>query len=165
MIPQRTESSHYTHAPDPRAWLERFPSARRSAIANWYHYAVRNGASTPVAVAHQVRQTVQRRLQWTSAPTETAYLQAVLDALQTDRAGALAYAQSVIDYEHLPYEARQRLKAERTTPYLQEAMRGQPVTEKQVTYLRALGHTGPYPEDRAAASALIDRLKCEGGRP
>ena len=170
MIPHQThtlpsESHCDEHAAEPRAWLEHIPTPRRSGVANCFHGAVRGGHRTPDAVVHQVQQTMQRRLQWTSAPTETAYLQAVLDALQTDRAGALAYAQSVIDYEHLPYETRQRLKAARTTPYLQEAMRGQPVSEKQVAYLRALGYTGPCPEDRAAASALIDRLKCEGGRP
>jgi hypothetical protein len=96
---------------------------------------------------------------------ERAHLQAVLDALPNDRAGALAFAQAVIDFERLPYEARQRVKAERAAPYLEQAMRGKPVTERQVAFLRTLGYTGPQPEDRAAASTLIDRLKREGGRP
>src|SRR5262245_54435630 len=96
-------------SPDPRAWLEPFPAPRRSGIANIFHCTVRDGHSTPDAVVCQVRQKVQRRLQWISTPTETAHLQAVLDALQTDYAGALAYAQSVLDFERLPYEARQRV--------------------------------------------------------
>src|SRR5712691_9319554 len=143
---------------DPRAWLEHFPANRRSALANWFHYAVRGGSRTPAAVVHQVQQTVQRRLQWASAHTVDAHLCAVLEVLQTDRAGAVAYAESVLSYEQLPDEARQRVKAERATPYLQEAMRGKPVTEKQTALLRRLGYTGAPPEDRAAASALIDRL-------
>jgi hypothetical protein len=65
----------------------------------------------------------------------------------------------------IEYEDRQRVKAERAAPYLQRAMRGQPVTAKQTAYLQALGYAGPQPEDRAAASALIDSLKREGGRP
>ena len=148
-----------------RRWLEQFPAPRRSAIANWYHYAVRNSACSPADVVHQVMQTVQRRLQWARDPAETAHLHTVLKALQTDRSGALAYAASVIIYEYMPADARQQVKAERATLYLQEAMRGQLVTAKQTAYLRALGYTGPHPEDRAAASALIDRLKRGGGQP
>jgi hypothetical protein len=152
-------------ATDPRAWLERFPPARRSAIANWYHDAVRNGASTPAAVVQQVRQTVQRHLQWASAHPEEAHLHAVLESLQTDSARALAYAAAVITYEQMPYEARQRVKAERAVPYVQEAMRGQAVTEKQAAYLRALGYVGTLPADRAEASRLIDHWKRGGVRP
>lgn len=148
---------------DSRVWLEQFPAPRRSAIANWYHHAVRNGACAPAAVVHQVQQTLQRRLQWAREPTDTAHPHTVLKALQADHAGALAYAASVIAYECMPADARQQVKAERAVPYLQEAMRGQPVTEKQAAYLRALGYTGPHPEDRAAASALIDRFKRGGG--
>jgi hypothetical protein len=111
-----------------------------------------------------VQQTVQRRLQWASAPPEIAHLQAVREALQTDCAGACAYAQAVIDYERLPYDARQRVKAERATPYVQEAMRGKPVSERQTAFLRALGYAGIPPQDRATASALIDHLQRERGR-
>ena len=153
------------HIADPRAWLEHVPATRRSGVANWFHYAVRAGYTTSAAVLSQVQQTVQHRLQWASAHTDVTHLHAVLEALQTDRAGAVTYARAVIDYERLPYDARQRIKAARATPYLQEAMRGQPITTKQAAYLRALGYTGPQPEDRAAASALIDRLQQGGGRP
>ena len=163
MIPQ-SESSHYEHTTDPRAFLEHFLAPRRSVTANWFHDAVRGGATTPATVLHQVHQTVQRRLHWASPQTDVAHLQTVLTALQEDRDGALAHAQSVIDYERLPYEARQRMKAERANPYLQEAMGGKPVTERQTAFLRALGYAGPQPQDRATASALIDRLKREGGQ-
>jgi len=107
-----------------------------------------------VAVIHEL----QRRLQWGDDPT----LRVVLEQLQGDPAPALHYAETVIAYEHLPYDARQRVKAERATPYLLEAMRGKPVTDKQRTLLRALGYMGPQPEDRAAASALIHHLKRGG---
>lgn len=163
-VPRPTEPHPYDHDADPRAWLEHFPALCRSVIANWFHFSVRAGHCTTALVVHQVQQAVQRRLLWVSDPAEDAHLRTVLAALQTDRSGSLAYAQSVIDYEHLPYDARQRVKAERAVPYVQEAMRGQSVTEKQAAYLLALGHTGPQPEDRAAASALIDRLKREGVR-
>jgi hypothetical protein len=115
-------------------------------------------------VVHQVQQEVQCRLQWTSTPAQREHFHAVLEALQSDRVGALALAQDVINYEHMPYEARQRIKAERAAPYVQEAMRGKPVTEKQTAYLRALGYTGAPPGDRASASVLIARLSRGGAR-
>jgi len=153
------------HSADPRAWLEHLPANRRSAIANLFHHAVRGGHTTPATVVHQVQQEVHRRRQWASDHVDLEHLQTVLNAIEEDRTGAIAYAAAVIAYEQLPYDARQRVKAERAIPYLQEAMRGQPVTEKQTAYLRALRYTGPQPEDRAAASALIDQLTREGARP
>jgi hypothetical protein len=147
-----------------RAWLEHFPPHCRSPISNWFHNTVRGGATTPAAVLWQVQREAQGRLGATGHVVDP-YCQAILDLLQTDRAGALAYAEDVLAYERLPREERQRVKAERAAPYLQKAMRGQPVTAKQTAYLRALKYAGPPPEDRAAASALIDSLTREGGRP
>jgi hypothetical protein len=82
----------------------------------------------------------------------------VLTKLHDDRGAAMAYAQSVIDYEALPPERRQKVKAERTFAVLKEAMRDKTVTERQRNYLKVLRYTGPEPKDRAAASALIDQL-------
>src|SRR2546425_10432913 len=99
MVPQKAESSHHAHLTAARAWLEHFPDNRRSPIANWHHHAVRTGAHTPETVIQQVHQEAQRRLQWTSHPAERVHLQTVLEALQSDRTGALAYAASIIVYE------------------------------------------------------------------
>jgi hypothetical protein len=147
-----------------RAWLAQLPAHCRSSIANWFHNTVRGGVTTPEAVLWQVQREAQSRLGSTGHVVDP-YCQAILDLLRTDRAGALVYAASVIAYENLSHQDRQRVKAERAAPYLQKAMRGQPVTAKQTAYLRALKYAGPPPEDRAAASALIDSLTREGGRP
>ena len=112
------------------------------------------------AVLVAVERTVQRRLSWRSED----WLMLVLARLADDRRGAMAYAMHVIDYEALPKEARQRVKAERTFSYLKEAMRGKDVTPAQQAYLRALGYAGPAPADQAAASSLIDQLKKRGRR-
>jgi hypothetical protein len=146
---------------DPREWLTQWPAGRRSLLANTFHFATRKGACTPHAVVAAVIQDLQRRLQ----RGDDAMLRAVLEQLQSNPALALPYAETVITYEQLPYEARQRAKAERATPYLLEAMRGKPVTDKQSASLRALGHIGPQPEERAAASALIACLTREGVQP
>lgn len=119
MHTQLAESSLLEHDAGSRAWLERFPPPRRSAIANWFHAAVRAGHTTPAAVVHQVHQTIQRRLQWVSDPTEDAHFQSVLQALWTNRVGALTYAETVIAWERLPYDERLRhlLTAKGKAPY------------------------------------------------
>ena len=100
--------------PDPRAWLEQFPTPRRSTIANWFHYAVRNGGQTPPAVCSAVWQTVQQRLQWSSARPTRAVPAGRPGYAAAPQPEALTYAQHVIDYEHLPYEARQLIDHLRT---------------------------------------------------
>jgi hypothetical protein len=83
--------------------------------------------------------------------------------LRSDQAGALAYAQSVIEYERLPAEQRQKMKAERAVRFLKERMVGKAPTAPQLAYLRRLGYQGAPPRDRAEASALIDRLLTQQG--
>jgi hypothetical protein len=43
-------------------------------------------------------------------------------------------------------------------------MREQAPTERQIKYLRRLGHHGPRPADRLEASKLIDRLLSKEAR-
>jgi len=108
-----------------------------------------------------VRQTCHRRRQW----SDETDAETVLEALDLDPAGALAYAASVLAYQALPLEARQRAKAERAFAFLKSAMVGKPATAPQLYRLRMLGYVGEPPADRAAASALIDRLQQKRGRP
>jgi hypothetical protein len=42
--------------------------------------------------------------------------------------------------------------------FRREAMSRQPATERQLAYLRHLGHPGPLPDNRLSASEAIDRL-------
>jgi hypothetical protein len=62
------------------------------------------------------------------------------------------------EYEALPREARERLKAGRGEEHRRAYFARQPATEKQVAYCRALGWTGPV-ESKAHASEIIERLK------
>jgi hypothetical protein len=150
-------------APDPRAWLDHIPPLKRSTVANWFHQAVRGGARTPAAVYAQVLKTATRRLQDARDTATAQSLSAIRHTLTATQPAALVYAQSVLDYEALPYDARQRVKAERTRLFIHETMRGKPVTPAQIAYLHALGYRGPSPPDRAAASTLIDHLRSERG--
>lgn len=146
--------------PDPRAWLDAFPAPRRSAIANWFHFACRGGASTPHTVCSAVSATIQRRLAWSPEPESRAFLLSCLDTLRTHQAEALAYATYVITYEQLPYEERQQIKGRRALTY---AMQGKPTTAKQAALIRRRGYRGAIPADRAEAHALIDRLLQQQG--
>jgi hypothetical protein len=154
----RTGAQRTTVSTAARAWLAHFPSTRRSAIANLFHYGVRAGAATPAAVIAWVRQDVHRRLRGYPDPAYDAPFEAVLAALQADLSGALAYAQAVIDWEQLPYAERQRQKADRASQYQHAYMATQPPTERQLAFLCSLGYHGPQPADRLAASHAIDAL-------
>ena len=159
--------------PDPAASSSSSLPARRT-IANWFHYAVRNGAQTPQAVCSGVWQTIQRRLdwqtiqrrlEWSTTPESRGFLLHGLEVLRSTQPEALAYAAYVLEYEALPYEARQRVKAERAMGFLRQAMVGKEVTPAQRSYLQALGYRGAAPADRQAASQLIDQLRTQqGGR-
>jgi len=88
-----------------RAWLEHFPPTCRSTIANWFHNNVRGGATRPEVVVWYVQREILSRLGCSTGHVVDPHLQAILDLLEADRAGALAYAKSVLAYEQLPYDS------------------------------------------------------------
>jgi hypothetical protein len=142
-----------------RVFLQHFEPQRRSGIANLFHFSIRDhGCTTARQVCSQVWQTVHRRTQYANDPETATHLAHVLVVMQHDQTGALAYAQSVLEYEQLPYEARQRVKTQRAAPYIHAAMQGKDVTAPQLAMLRRLGYEGTVPRDRAEASVLIDEL-------
>ena len=124
---------------------------------------MRNGAQTPPAVCSGVWQTIQRRLEWSTTPESRGFLLHCLEVLRSTQPDALAYDEHVLAYEALPYDKRQRVKAERVIGFLTQAMVGKEVTPAQLAYLHRLGYQGDPPRDRAEASALIDQLRRERG--
>jgi hypothetical protein len=152
----------------PRApiWLDQWPQARRSTIANWFYAAVRSGHTDPSAIVEAVQGTLHRRLQWTANLDQRQWLSQILNTMADDPRAAQAYAASVVAREHLPPAEKSALKHERAKAFVLEAMRGKPITEKQAWLIRSTGYTDAIPQDRAEASALIDRLLThkEGGQ-
>jgi hypothetical protein len=144
----------------PRDWLEQWPVARRSLISNLFHYAVRDGATTPAVIVHAVQGAIARRLRYATLPHDAAdeTLRSVWQALQAAPQEAYAYAQSVLDWEALPRVERERQKQERGRHFQQHYMAQFPVTPQQQAFLQSLGHMGEPPANRAEASTLIDRL-------
>lgn len=95
---------------------------------------------------------------------ERPELDHVITAMDADPEGVLRYAEAVIAEERLPVEERERLRRERSKPFAQAHMATKLPTDKQLAYLQRLGYRGPEPEDRLAASQLIDRLFQQRGR-
>jgi len=156
--------------PDPsREWLEQWPKPRRSLISNLFHFAVREGETTPALVVRAVQVAVHHRLQYATPPLDACQttLHAVWQALQSAPQEAYVYAQSVLDWESLPRAERERHKQERGRHFQQEYMARMPVTPQQQAFLRTLGYTGEPPTNRLEASTLIDTLLSarKGGRP
>jgi hypothetical protein len=154
-MPQYSTPTETSHSASGRAWLEQWPAARRTGLANLFCEAVRAGNTTPDRVVAHVQQAVSRRLQWSTREERRVHFHQVLMALAADRPGTLAYAETVIAWEALPYDVRQAAKHERAAHYQQQHMADLPPTDKQLTYLRSLGYAGTAPGNRAEASALI----------
>lgn len=146
-------------------FLEAFPRERRGPIGQFFHSAVRHGATDPESVIRAVARTARDRvisvLQWGDARQERDDCEELLLSLVTHREAALAYAEEVITRQQLPSEEQARLKAEREEIYRREAMARKPATESQLAYLKQLGHDGPAPANREEASRWIDALLAE----
>lgn len=143
-----------------REHLYRYPVNERGAVGGYFHAAVRAGASTPSEVVAAVQRAV---LEVICNPPDLGprYDRALMIhmELEDDPAGARAFAQECIEWNQMPKEERDRLKAERAVEHAKAHMAQLPVTEKQVSYLQALGYTGPAPGNRLQASELIDALR------
>lgn len=133
-------------------FLDYFPLARRSVIANRFFAAAREGAETVDAVLRQVkagailRMVVARREQWSEEHK-------LLSVLETEE--ARVYVQEVLDRESLPQEEKWRAKQERHEHYRRKYLRAQSPTEKQLCFLKSLG-CQTTPANRWEASEMID---------
>src|SRR5712691_10953331 len=148
--------------PPPVSWLDHFPTPRRSTVAQWFYQAVRRGHSMPSAIVTEVCRNLATQLEWRSDRDRRAWLVEVLATIHDDRQSAALYAAAVLATEQLPAPERAQQKLDRAKPYLVEAMKGKPPTEKQLALLRSKG-VSPLPTDRAVASEMIDALVRKGG--
>ncbi len=144
-----------------RALLARFPNARRSYVANTFLYAVRAGARTPAAVLaaveHTLRETYARSQRWAFSDT-TERTEEVSTVLNEHHDEALAFAAWAIDWEALSPGEKERQKAAKGAAHRQTYMEQQPPTDKQRSYLAALGYHGEI-TSKAHASDLIDKIR------
>lgn len=144
---------------DNRAFLERFESPRRSYVTNLFVYAVRRGMRTP----HQVMASVEQELRDVFArsgnwPDTLERTELVYTLLHQYYAEALAFAIWALAWETLTPAQKQQQRAAKGEEFRQAWMEQQPATDRQQSYLKALGYAGEV-TSKAHASELIERLK------
>jgi hypothetical protein len=162
MIEQSVGASEATTGGPGKAFLDHFPDHARSWAMSQFLDQIRTGGpTTPAGVATAVAERAraqadeaERRRQWTDVATWSSLFHAV----RGYRAQAEALAGAALEWEALPPAERARQKAARAEAGRRAWMAGQPPTEKQLAFLRALGYCGPV-ANRAEASQLIDRLR------
>ena len=147
---------------DPRRKiLEHLPERERSLFANQVHFAIRAGAATAEAVAARVeREYLHREAQHEKYRDTIRAEQArrALSVLVGCPGEVAEFIRWAFEYEALPREERERLKAGRGEQHRRTNLDRQPPTDKQIRLCRALGYAGAI-ESKAHASEIIDRLK------
>jgi len=122
---------------------------------------VKNPAQIVQAVLTRLRVDLQRRRQWRSAAGLEPLRQALL-AVIAHPSEALQLAEEALAWGQLPRAERERRKAARGEAYRRQYLSALPPTDKQLRFLRSLGHDGPV-ENRLHASELIDELLAKRG--
>lgn len=86
---------------------------------------------------------------------------ALLDLFPTQRRSAIAnrfcYAVHILEREQLPLERRKQIKEQSAAQYREQYLKSQPATDKQISYLRALGCKEEV-RSKWEAMQLIDKL-------
>src|SRR5262249_9667071 len=148
-----------------RPLLRHVPPQQRGPLMNYFLSPVRAGVKNPAQIVQTVltrmRSDLQRRRQWHSAAELEPLRQALL-AVIAHPSEALQLAGEALDWEQLPRAERERRKAVRGEVYRRQYLSALPPTDKQLRFLRSLGHDGPV-ENRLHASALIDELLAKRG--
>lgn len=152
--------------PEPeeeKPFLEQFPAEHRGAIGNYFYKAARSNPPTThdVGVIYDlVYETIDERVRLNERYGfgSAVDLRHVLDVLDEDRFGALAYAGVVLDNLKLAPEERAKQKAHSAKLGREQYMAGLPPTEKQLALLRAREPNAPDPANRLEASQRIDAI-------
>jgi hypothetical protein len=147
-------------AADRDTFLSYFPTTRRSFVANWFLNAVRHGMRTPSTVLAYVEAELDRAQAWVrhwSDDSQERYDQ-LAAAIAEHRTEALAFSCWALRWETLTPEQKRAHRAQGGEQYARAWMEQQPATERQLAFLRALGHTAAV-ESRQEASDLIEQLR------
>jgi hypothetical protein len=84
---------------NPEHWLSSFSAPMQDVVRNWFVFATKNGSRTPAEVVAKVTTVVGHKLAWAVETSSRERCNATLVALRCDVAGALAFAQAVLDAE------------------------------------------------------------------
>ncbi len=132
-----------------RKFLEHFPESKRSTVANNFLWVIRKGITDPEIVLTEVFE--KARLQ-----EDKRY---ITDAIYKFMSEAVDYIKYLLDWEDLPDSEKQYYKKIQAKKAVRFFMNKDMPTEKQMSYLKALGYTGRPTESKGEASDLIATIK------
>jgi len=132
-----------------RKFLGYFEPAKRSTVANIFLEPIRRGINDPEAVMTTVYEQTKRK-------EDKRYITETIYNFINE---AKAYIEYLQDWEKLPDSEKQYYKNIQAKKAVKAYMAKEAPTEKQLSYLKALGYIGPAPESKADASELISTIK------
>jgi len=141
---------------DAGQWLAVFDHAGKLRASQWIHALARRHHSVDTEqLPSLLRVDIYRRLY--DHPPQCDDARKLLEILSSPSQDFMDYLGLVLEFVQLP-----RREQDQWGGALAWSHRGQPdatPTDKQVRYLRYLGHRGPLPQTRAEASRLINKLR------
>ena len=136
---------------------------RRSAVTNIVLHQARQGIEDPAAVVAGVVSTLEARI---AAPWASDLSRGrdslTLSIVEQHPIEATGFARWAISYAELSPEEVQQHKREAREQHVSAWLSNQPPTERQVAFLRGLGHTDDV-TSKLQASQLIAQLR-QGGK-
>jgi hypothetical protein len=159
-----------TTSPDPtkpdtearNTFLARFPDNRRSYLTNLFLSGPRRGLTDPQDVLDHVWKHLQAGIDHTRHESARNREQLLAETIATFPDEARAFAQWAIHYVEQPAEQREEARRTQQEEHIARWLAEQPASEKQIAYLRSLGHQGEI-ASKLEASRLIEHLK-QGGK-
>ena len=126
-----------------------FPANRKSGICNKILDKIRAGKDYAPEIARIILDSLGKY------PDDNG------DILFILRNNTLLFLDAIdyyIEYEKLPYSEKQKLKQCKSKEYIEQYMREQSITDKQIKMLKGLGYKGEFNISRLGASNIIEEL-------
>jgi len=126
-----------------------FPKNKKASICNKILEPIRAGESNHLVIANKIYEKLARY------PDSNKELIDIILGNSSMYMDAIIY---YIEYEKMPRDEREILKQSKSREYVEQYMREQPITNKQIKMLEGLGYNGPFNISRMGASNIIEKL-------
>ena len=157
----------YSHPAPPSTearnkFLSKFSDNRKATVTNLFLSGPRGGLSDPQFIVADVISQVQQRLRRTTFEATAIRERLLLQTIQAFPEEALGFAAWALAYVQMPEADRAEHKRQMQEAHIQRWLSNQPASERQINYLRSLGHQGEV-ASKLHASQLIEHMT-KGGR-
>jgi len=144
------------------AFLALVEIRRRATLTNRFLGPPRAGIWEPLAIVAAVRRECGERVDRAWCPAAAERERSFLHVIESFPDEAIAFAQWAIAYVEQPAEERAESRQAQRAQHINAWLADQTPTEKQIAFLRSLGHQGEV-ASKLHASQMIENLK-RGGR-